>query len=130
MQVMRFPTAVTRDPAVDRWLAAQAGELGAMARQWFNAMRRCGPDMRELIHDGCPVACVEDVALGYVNVFTGHMNVGFFLGADLDDPQGLLLGNGKRMRHVKQVPGRSVDEHALQDLIEEAYAAIRRRISS
>ena len=90
----------------------------------------CGPDIRELMHDGCPVACVQDIALGYVNVFRAHINVGFFLGADLDDPGGLLEGSGKRMRHVKLRPGTPVDDAALARLIEDAYADIHRRLDS
>lgn len=129
MDLMRFPTAKRRDPAVGAWLAADTGELAPLARHWFERMRACGPDMRELLHDGCPVACVQDIALGYVNVFAAHANVGFFLGAELDDPAGLLQGTGKRMRHVKLRAGLPLDEAALQRLIEDAYEDIRRRLS-
>ena len=80
-------------------------------------MRQCGPDVRELIHDGCPVACVRDAAFGYVNVFSAHVNVGFFLGAWLDDPHDLLQGSGARMRHVKLHPGHDVNAHALAQLV-------------
>jgi hypothetical protein len=34
--------------------------------------------VQELLHDGCPVACLGDAPFGYVNVFTSHVNVGFF----------------------------------------------------
>lgn len=128
--LMRFPTATRHAPDIDAWLDAQAGELGLMARTWFSQMRRCGKDVRELMHDGCPVACVEDAAFGYVNVFTAHVNVGFFCGAELDDPAGLLDGSGKRMRHVKLRPGREPDPIALGHLIEDAYADMRRRVKA
>ena len=72
-----------------------------MARRWFEVMRGCGDEVREVLHDGCPVACLGDVPFGYVNVFTAHVNVGFFQGAGLRDPEGLLEGTGKFMRHVK-----------------------------
>src|SRR5262245_48652891 len=65
---MRFPSAVKRDAAIDVWLSAQTEELRGLARPWFARMRACGDDVRELMHDGCPVACVEDTAFGYVNV--------------------------------------------------------------
>jgi hypothetical protein len=91
-------------------------------------MRKCGPDVRELMHDGCPVACVQDAAFGYVNVFTSHVNVGFFHGADLDDPLELLEGTGRRMRHVKLQPGIDCDAAALCRLIEDAYMDVRRRL--
>ena len=126
---MRFPSAVERDPAIEAWMQAHPGELGAIARRWFEAMRRCGDDVREVLHDGHPTACVGDAAFAYVNAFTAHVNVGFFKGAELPDPQGLLEGTGKFMRHVKLGPGRDVDAAALMKLIATAYADMKRRIA-
>jgi hypothetical protein len=127
-ELFRFPSAARRDPAIDAWFGAQEEELGAMALAWFTQMRQCGADVRELLHDGCPVACVGEVAFGYVNAFTSHVNVGFYLGANLDDPAGLLEGSGKRMRHVKLKRGDGRDLTALRYLIEDAYADMKRRI--
>ena len=99
-----------------------------MVRPWFERMRGCGADVRELLHDGCPVACVADAPFAYVNAFKAHANVGFFHGAALSDPAGLLEGAGRRMRHVKLRPGRELDEDALRCLIVEAYRDIRHRL--
>lgn len=123
---MRFPTAVPQDPAVETWLRERPGELGEIARRWFAVMRACGADVRELLHDGHPTACVGDAAFAYVNVFTAHVNVGFFLGARLADPAGILEGTGKFMRHVKLRPVCDVDA-ALTALIEAAYADMKAR---
>ena len=127
-QLMRFPSAVRRDPSVDAWFAAATDAPRWMAQPWFERMRDGGSDVRELLHDGCPTACVEDAAFGYVNAFKAHVNLGFFQGASLDDPVGLLEGTGKRMRHVKLHWGRSLDEDALGALISAAYRDIRRRL--
>jgi hypothetical protein len=99
--LFRFPEARERDPAVERWMLEHAGPLGAIAQRWFDAMRACGADVRELLHDGQPTACVGDAAFGYVDAFADHVNVGFYQGAALADPSGLLEGTGKFMRHVK-----------------------------
>lgn len=125
IRVMRFPDSVRRDPAVDAWLRDHSGELGAIARRWFGVMRDQGHDVRELLHDGHPTACVGDAAFAYVNAFTAHVNVGFFLGVNLADPAGLLEGTGKFMRHVKLGPGREVDAAALTRLVETAYADMK-----
>ena len=122
---MRFPTAVARDPAIDAWFDSRAGGLGGIARTWYERMRECGADVRELLHDGHPTACVGDAAFGYVNAFTAHVNVGFFLGAYLPDPSGLLGGTGKHMRHVKLRPGSDIDRDALAALIRAAYMRVR-----
>jgi hypothetical protein len=123
-----FEGGVERDPAIDLWLTEQAPELGAIANEWFLQMRQCGDDVRELMHDGCPVACVGDAPFGYVNVFKAHVDVGFFYGAELDDPQGLLEGTGRRMRHVKVKPGADSNAAALSVLITAAYADIKSRL--
>jgi hypothetical protein len=115
-------------PAIDEWLANEPSELFAIARQWFTHFRNCGADVREILHDGYPVACVGDAALGYVNVFKAHVNVGFFTGAFLHDPHQLLEGSGKRMRHVKVRPGADLDKQALAELIQRAYLDVKGRL--
>ena len=127
-QLMRFPNAVRRDPAIDFWMQQHADELGAIARRWFEVMRSCGDDVRELLHDGHPTACIGDAAFAYANAFKAHVNVGFFRGAELADPKGLLEGTGKFMRHVKLSPEREVDAAALRKLIENAYSDMTRRL--
>lgn len=117
-----------RDPAVDRWMRDHSGELGDIAKRWFDVMRQCGDDVRELLHDGHPTACVREAAFAYVNAFRDHVNVGFFRGAEIEDPASLLEGTGKLMRHVKLRPERVVDESALTKLIETAYLDMRRRL--
>jgi hypothetical protein len=129
-QLMRFPTSVERDPRIDAWIDRHCGELGAIARRWFEVMRACGDDVRELLHDGHPTACVGDAAFGYVNAFTAHVNVGFFRGAEISDPERLLEGTGKFMRHVKLRPDADVDAAALTKLIETAYSDMRSRLKA
>ena len=109
-ELLRFNGAVERDPAIDAWMKEHAGELGAIALQWFEAMRKCG--------DGC------------VNVFTSHVNVGFFHGAALPDPARLLQGTSRFMRHVKLRPGTAINAAALSTLIEVAYADIKARVEN
>jgi len=127
---MRFPSAVWRDPNVDAWFAMPDHELRRMVQPWFERMRGCGADVRELVHDGHPTACVGDAAFGYVDAFSAHVNVGFFHGATLDDPDRLLEGAGKRMRHVKLRWGEPVNVAALNELIAAAYRDIRLRLKS
>ena len=129
-QLMRFPSAVQRDPEVDAWFAAPHEELRRSAQPWFERMRGCGVDVRELFHDGHPIACVEDAAFGYVDAFRAHVNVGFFHGASLADPASLLEGAGKRMRHVKLRWGQQVNAAALSELVAAAYRDIRLRLKS
>src|SRR5262249_23373273 len=129
-QILRFPGGVRRDPAIEVWMRQHSGELGAIAQRWFEVMRNCGSDVRELLHDGHPTACIGDAAFAYVNAFTAHVNVGFFRGAELADPDGLLEGTGKFMRHVKLRPACDVDATSLGNLIETAYMDMKARLQA
>jgi hypothetical protein len=129
-QLLRFSGSVKRDPAIETWMKAHTGELGVIARHWFEVMRKCGDDVRELLHDGHPTACIADAAFGYVNAFKAHVNVGFFRGAEIADPEGLLEGTGKFMRHVKLRPDRAFNAPALRKLIDTAYTDMKERVQA
>jgi len=129
-QILRFSGSVKRDPAIGAWMNERPGELGAIARHWFDVIRECGNDVRELLHDGHPTACIADAAFAYVNAFKAHVNVGFFRGAELVDPARLLEGTGKYMRHVKLRPDGDIDALALIKLIEMAYTDMKRRLEA
>ena len=129
-ELLRFNGAMERDPAIDAWMKRHQGELGAIAREGFDVMGKCGDEVRELLHDGCPVACLGDTPFAYVNVFTAHVNVGFFQGAALPDPARLLQGAGKFMRHVKLRPGSFINAAALSKLINTAYWDMKSRVEN
>lgn len=128
-RLFRLPSARQRDPDVDAWLRDHTDPLGTIAHHWFTVMRSCGDDVREVMHDGYPTACVEDAAFAYVGAFKSHVNVGFFNGADLPDPGGLLEGTGRFMRHVKLGPGYETDAPALQELVKNSYTEMKRQLA-
>lgn len=132
--LFRFPAAAKHDPEVEAWFRARPGELGEIARHWFDVIRAAGGDVRELLHDGQPTACAADAAFAYVNAFQAHVNVGFFRGAELPDPEGLLEGTGRFMRHVKLRPAAiasgAFDAAALARLIKTAYNDMHRRLAA
>ncbi|HKQ26753.1 MAG TPA: DUF1801 domain-containing protein [Burkholderiales bacterium] len=129
-RLLRFHGSVKRDPAIEAWMNEHRGELGAIARYWFGVIRDRGSDVRELLHDGHPTACIADAAFAYVNAFKTHVNVGFFRGADLSDPNGLLEGTGKFMRHVKLRPESDINATALLKLVDTAYTDMKRRLKA
>ena len=116
--------------AVDEWFAERPRELSAIGRRWFETLRAAGDDVVDLLHDDHPTACIGEAAFGYVNVFKAHVNVGFFRGAELRDPAGILEGSGRFMRHVKRRPGDSVSDGALEQLIGVAYEDMQRRLAA
>jgi hypothetical protein len=127
-KLLRFDGAERRSPRIDIWFTEQSLELRALAQPWFARMRACGGDVRELMHDGFATACLDDAPFAYVGIHKAHVSIGFFQGASLRDPAGLLEGTGKRMRHVKLKPGQAFDTAALGALVDAAYADMKRRL--
>ena len=128
MRLFLLPGASKEDPEIADWFADRSHELGLLARTWYDVMRSCGDDVTEILHDKQPTVCVDDAAFAYVAVYAKHVNVGFFGGADLEDPAALLQGSGKFMRHVKLVPAQSIEEDALRALINQAYTDMKWRV--
>ncbi|MBU2099292.1 MAG: DUF1801 domain-containing protein [Gammaproteobacteria bacterium] len=93
--LFRLEQSMANNPAVNRWFDGHRGPLGDLALHWFEVIRRSGDNVEELLHDGQPTACVSGAAFAYVAVYASHVNVGFFQGSELPDPQGLLTGTGK-----------------------------------
>ena len=54
----------------------------------------------------------------YIGAYRAHVNLGFYYGADLPDPQGLLEGTGKKLRHIKVKNSEEVGEPALRDILQ------------
>ena len=128
MSLFTVNGAREHDPAIPLWFSQHPGPLGELAHRWFSTIRQAGDEVRELLHDGCPVACLGNAPFAYVNAFTSHVNVGFFHGARLPDPARLLVGTGKHMRHVKLLPNVDPNAAALHQLIAYAYVDIKARI--
>jgi len=126
--LFRLSAAARRDPAVEAWFGA-GDPLRLLVRPWFEALRDCGEDVFELMHDRRPTVCVEGAALAYVDAFSAHGAIGFFHGAELEDPLHLLRGSGRRMRHVRLSFGEEVDAAALERLIAEAYRKLHARLA-
>jgi hypothetical protein len=127
--LFRLNNTAKHHPTVALWLDNHRGPIGAIARRWFEVLRQCGDDVREVLHDGQPTACVDGAAFAYVDAFTAHVNIGFFQGAELPDPKGLLEGSGKFMRHIKLRPGAGADTAAISALIDAAYADLKGRLA-
>jgi len=116
--------------SMDSWLEQKPQALRPLAIKWFNAIKRCGLDVQDIFHDNYPIGCVEHSPFAYINVFTSHVNLGFFYGAELPDGSGLLEGTGKRMRHIKMKPGTNLDDQKVLTLIKASYQDIKDRLKS
>lgn len=117
-----------QDLTMDIWLRSKTPALRPIAVKWFNEIKNCGNDVQDIFHDGYPIGCVNKAPFAYVNIFSSHVNVGFFYGADLDDKSGVLEGSGKRMRHIKLKPEVAYYDNEITNFIKAAYLDIKKRL--
>lgn len=84
------------------------------------------PQLRESLRWHVPVYSLNGTnhLLG-IQVFKKHVNLNFFQGAQLYDPQGILTGNRKQVRHVSFRTLNDIDEFSLQALIDQTIAKTR-----
>jgi hypothetical protein len=56
----------------------------------------------------------------HLPAYTRYVNIGFTLGALLNDPEGRLQGSGARIRHIKLTRAEDLDDPYVQDLVRQA----------
>ena len=55
----------------------------------------------------------------YIHTEDDHVQLGFYAGASLDDPEDLLNGSGKYVRHVKVCTAKDIQPKAFAALIKQ-----------
>jgi hypothetical protein len=65
----------------------------------------------------------------YLGAHKSHVNLGFYHGASLKDPAGLLEGTGKKLRHVKLRGMAEARNPAIESLLIQAIADRRRHLN-
>ena len=83
-------------------------------------VRRVAPGLQEAVKwgNGCWIGKKNPVA--YVYAAPTYTQFGFFRGASLKDPRGLLEGKGQYVRHIKVRDPSEIDERAFTALLKQA----------
>lgn len=113
---------------VDQYLAAHADWRGVAMSRIRAAVRTGAPDARESIKWAQPV-WEESGPFAWMKAYANHVNVGFWRGTELADPDGLLEGQGDRMRHIRIGPEDAVPEAFIRDFAAQA-AMLNRRLGN
>ncbi len=112
---------MANETAADAYIAGfpdWRGEAAAMARDTILAV---APDASVSIKWSQPVFG-SNGPFAYIKVFRTWVNVGFWRGAELDDPDATLSGDGDRMRHLKLTGPDDLDTERLAAWVRQAVA--------
>lgn len=115
------PSARAAGMSVDDYVAKAAPDQAATLTALRALVKRAAPKATELIKWGQPVY-ESNGPLIFMRASRQHVTFGFWRGAMLADPHGLLEGDGNRMRHVKIASADAINRSALTAFIKEAVA--------
>lgn len=109
------------NPTVDQWLAKIPSDLQELTRELIAVARMNMPGAHEFIYHDAVGYSINDSPFDRICYIApqkkGYINFGFFFGAGLHDPKKLLVGDGKRMRHVKVWTVEQAKDPALAKLV-------------
>lgn len=115
----------------DELLQETADELAQIARRLRDVVLDVDPQAVEVVRLGDNAASYGvgpkkmSEAYCYIMPQKNWVNLGFYAGADLPDPEGLLEGTGKRLRHIKVKSLTGAEQTAVRALIAAALAERR-----
>jgi hypothetical protein len=96
---------VKNNPTVEEWLAKLPSDLQIITRELIAVARKNMPHVHEFIYHDTVGYSVNDSPFDRIYYSASqkkrYVNFGFFFGAGLSDPKKLLVGEGRRLRHVK-----------------------------
>ena len=117
---------VTSHGTFDETVSRSDPELVEIASKLRDLIERIDPDVTEV---AWPKQGIIGYGVGpkkmsehycYIGLYKAHVNLGFYYGIALSDPDQLLEGTGKNLRHIKFQDKMAVDQPAIRDLITEA----------
>ena len=91
---------MVRSKTVDSWMTGLEPSIRQIAEGVRNIILRVGPGLKESIKWGNPVYSQKGNIM-YIAAVGTYVNLGFFHGARLTDPEGRIDGTGKSMRHLQ-----------------------------
>ncbi len=94
---------------------------GPVVRDLVELVRATAPEATGSIKWAQPVFESNGPAI-WVRAYPRTASIGFWRGAEMDDPDGLLLGEGDRMRHVTVAEGQVVPREAVARYVRQAIA--------
>jgi hypothetical protein len=107
-------------PSVERYILAQRPRHRPLLRLLRKVVRQALPGAGEEVQGGQPCYLVGREKVACLGVAGDRVSLGFFRGAELDDPKGLLAGSGEGMRHIEVTVPSDIKRRELATLLGRA----------
>lgn len=121
--------------AIDEFLARYPPQVQAVSREVCAIVRRAMPDAHETVfatqnHIGYGTSVSRRDLVCYVCPLRDYVRLGFFYGTSLEDPDGLLEGEGLRLRHIKLRTVEEARRQPVEELVRNAWADALQRMAA
>jgi hypothetical protein len=107
-------------PLVDDFVAGLSGWKKEVAEKLRNLIRAASSELTEEVKWGWPCYTANGRNVCSLMTMKDTVNFVLFLGAELEDPSGVIEGTGKSMRHVKLRSPKDIDRGKFRKFIQES----------
>ena len=105
---------------VDDYIKDQEEWKGKIIIQIRKILKKSAPNSKEVIKWSQPVYEDENGPFCFMKAHKNHVNIGFWWGTKMKDPNNILEGDGVKMRHIKFFKDTTIDKKVISDFIIEA----------
>lgn len=127
---------MTPQQQLNAFLAKFTPEQAKVAKSALRTLRKLVPGAKELVYDNWnglvigfgPTDRASDAVIS-IQFSPKHFTLFFLHGATLADPEKLLAGSGRRVRHIKMKDPAELERPEIDDLIERALAQAPKAIT-
>jgi hypothetical protein len=103
----------------DEWKRDQSATNQRLIGTLSGLVKKTAPDFTRTVKWGQGCWTLGDAPKVYIHAEPDHVQLGFFAGSQLKDPEGVLVGGGKHVRHVKVFTTKPIPREALVALLEQ-----------
>lgn len=104
---------------IEEYTKDQDKDKGAIVKELVTIVKKAAPKGEEGIKWSQPVFWDGNGPFCFIKAHKDHVNIGFWRGAQMKDPKGLLEGTGEKMRHIKITDKKDIDESAIIDFVKQ-----------
>jgi hypothetical protein len=104
---------------IDEYTKDQDNDKGAIVKELVTIVKKAAPSGEDGIKWSQPVFWDDNGPFCFIKAHKDHVNIGFWRGAQMKDPKGLLEGTGEKMRHIKITTTQDIDEGAITDFVQQ-----------
>jgi hypothetical protein len=105
--------------SIEDYVKDQAKDKSVIVKELVSIVENAGSGGEKGIKWSQPVFWDDNGPYCFIKAHKEHVNIGFWRGADMKDPKGLLEGTGAKMRHIKIKSTNDIDKKAITDFVKQ-----------